>query len=420
MKKTILVGIVAIALLFAFTACEPQALDYPIAGDNDIANVIVTEAPKFYAGSIETTGYGTITVERVGGKTTTGVTAMFSVLSDSNKVLPGKNPVAVAFGGVSGTAPNGTTWATTVDAIELESIVFESDYVEGTEISDAKEVGIKSVVGTYTDGTTISLLNNSSYSEGVSKSLDKENSAIVITAAAGVYSTEAVTASLKITLAPEEEVTPTVATVWTLQVADEDGVYADYAATTNKPSINWGETKADILSQIRIVAKTTTTVGEDITTTTEVLSEGSDYAIQGIASGELKNSGTFNVIPLVDIVAEKITFSITQYSYDVVDAINWEGMTVAWAETPENLRVGKALSTTTTSNPDIVVTLKKLSGEAVTSYSISYIGIYSYPETDYKEGDTVTPTVKITVGTGASAESATRTLPQKALGPKTN
>lgn len=219
MKKTILVGIVAIAMLFAFTACEPQALDYPIAGDNDIANVIVTEAPKFYAGSTETTGYGTITVERVGGKTTTGVTAMFSVLSDSNKVLPGKNPVAVAFGGISGTTPNGTTWATTVDAIELESIVFESDYVEGTEISDAKDVGIKSVVGTYTDGTTISLLNNSSYSDGVSKSLDKENSTIVITAAAGVYSTEAVKATLSVKVAETEA--PGISAV-TVTYGDED------------------------------------------------------------------------------------------------------------------------------------------------------------------------------------------------------
>ena len=219
MKKTILVGIVAIAMLFAFTACEPQALDYPIAGDNDIANVIVTEAPKFYAGSTNTTGYGTITVERVGGKTTTGVTAMFSVIGEDNKVQPGKNPVTVSFGAVSGTTPSGTTWATTVDAIELESIAFESNYVEGTEVSNANQVGIKSVVGTYTDGTTIELLTNNTYAAGVSKSLDVKNSAIVITAKAGVYSTDAVTASLSVKV--EETTEPGISAV-TVTYGDAD------------------------------------------------------------------------------------------------------------------------------------------------------------------------------------------------------
>lgn len=408
MKKTIIVAFVAFAMLFAFTACEPQALDYPIAGDNDIANIVVSEAPAFYAGSTDTTGYGTITVERVGGKTTSDVSAKFEI--DAAKVLPGVNPVKVTFG-----ENGGKTWTTTIESIELQSIAIESDtYVEGTEVSSADDVVLSSVKGTYTDGHVVPLTIGST--SGVSKTLDKEASAIVVTAKEGVYSKAEVKGTLAVTVKAEEAATPTVATVWTLQVANADGEYADYNASTNKPSINWGETKADILSQIRIVAKTTTTVDEKATVETKILSEGTDYVVQGVASGELKANGTFNVIPLVDTAAEKITFSTTQYSYTVVDAINWEGLTVVWATTPVNCKVGGTLDKTSgATNKDIVVTLKKLSGEAVTSYSVSYIGISSYPETDYEAGDYVTPTVKITVGT----ESATRTLEQKALGEKT-
>ena len=403
MKKTILVGLTVIAMLFAFTACEQQPLDYPIAGDNDIANIVVSEAPVFYAGSTDTTGYGTITIERVGGNTTPGVTAKFTI--SSGKVAPGVNPVEVAFG------ENGATkWTTTVTSVELQSIAIESDtYVAGTEVTKADDVVLSSVKGTYADGHVVDLVIGSD--TGVSKTLDKEASAIVVTAKEGVYSKAEVKGTLAVTVKAEEAATPVVATVWTLQVADEDGEYNDYVATTNQPSIYWGETKADILSQIRIVAKTTTTVGDDKTVETKILSEGTDYVVQGIASGELKTAGNFNVIPLVDTAAEKITFSTTQYAYSVVDAINWAGLTVEWAEEPANCKVGGTLSTTSTANPDIVVTLKKLSGTAVTSYTVSYVGISSYPATDYKAGDTVTPTVKITVGT----ESATRTLAQKAL-----
>lgn len=406
MKKTIIVAFVAFAMLFAFTACEPQALDYPIAGDNDIANIVVSEAPAFYAGSTDTTGYGTITVERVGGKTTSDVSAKFEI--EAAKVLPGVNPVKVTFG-----ENGGKTWTTTIESIELQSIAIESDtYVEGTEVSSADDVALSSIKGTYTDGHVVTLTIGST--SGVSKTLDKEASAIVVTAKEGVYSKAEVKGTLAVTVKAEEAGTPTVTTVWTLQVANADGEYADYNASTNKPSINWGETKADILSQIRIVAKTTTTVDEKETVETKVLSEGTDYVVQGVASGELKENGTFNVIPLVDTA--KILFTTTQYSYTVVDAINWDGLTVVWAATPVNCKVGRTLDKTSgATNKDIVVTLKKLSGEAVTSYSVSYIGISSYPETDYEAGDYVTPTVKITVGT----ESATRTLEQKALGEKT-
>ena len=199
-KKSIFVVALAALMLIAFTACEQQVPNIPLEGDNDIANVIVNEAPSFYAGSAVNTGYGTITVERVGGKTTSNVTALFTVTVGEDKLIaPGTNPVTVTFG-----ADDGTSWTTTVEAVELESITFESDYVEGTKVSSKDDVRVKSVVGTYTDGETVNLLPDGSYAKGVSKSLDTEKSAILVTAAAGVYSKAAVSGSQTVTLADIE------------------------------------------------------------------------------------------------------------------------------------------------------------------------------------------------------------------------
>ena len=415
MKKTILVGMIAVMMLFAFTACEPQSLNYPIAGDNDIASVSLSNVTAFYAGSTDTEGTAEVTIHRVGGGTTTGVLGIVEL--DGTSVQPGINKGTVSFGAVKGTSFE-YTYPITVEAVSVESLDVEYDEADlENEISAATALAV-TVKGVYADGTMTDAI--AFVKDGVlSRKFNDERTAIVYTLAKGTYSDVDVTASVNVKTPALDE--PTVATVWTVQVADKDGKYTPYAATSNEPSINYNQTKSELLAKIRIVATTTTTPEQgEATTTTKVLSEGTDYVIQGIASGALIADGTFTVVPLVDTVAQGITFSTTTINYNVVDAIDWNGMTVVWAANPTNCKVGGTLSTTVTSNPDITVTLKKLSGEAVTTgYTISYIGVYSYPATDYKAGDPVTPTVKITYGSGATAESATRTLSQRSLAPAT-
>ena len=201
-KKSIFVVALAALMLIAFTACEQQVPNIPLEGDNDIANVIVNEAPTFYAGTTVNTGYGTITVERVGGKTTSNITALFTIsLEEDALIAPGTNPVEIAFG-----TNSASKWTTTIESVSLESIAIASEtYKEGTEVSNASDVKLSSVVGTYTDGKTIDLLPNGVYATGVSKSLDVENSAIVVTAKAGVYSVDEVKGTLDVTVKEAEE-----------------------------------------------------------------------------------------------------------------------------------------------------------------------------------------------------------------------
>ena len=200
-KKSIFVVALAALMLIAFTACEQQVPNIPLEGDNDIANVIVNEAPTFYAGTSVNTGYGTITVERVGGKTTSNITALFTVsLAEDALIAPGTNPVEITFG-----TNNNTKWTTTIESVTLESIAVVSEtYKEGTEVSAPSDVKLSSVIGTYTDGKTIDLLPNGTYAKGVAKSLDVENSAIVVTAAAGIYSADEVKGTLDVTVKEAE------------------------------------------------------------------------------------------------------------------------------------------------------------------------------------------------------------------------
>ena len=215
MKKTILVSLIAVAMLFAFTACEPQSLDYPIAGDNDIANIVVTEAPKFYAGTDVTaaeTQYGTITVQRVGGGTTTGVTAEFTLVATTGKIAVGANPVKVKFGNTTDT----TEWMTTVQSIELASLEAKTSYITETAIDSASDVEITGLTGVWADGYTqaVSIDNTN-----VTKTLNRETSSVVISAKAGSYASAAVSTSIAVKLAPEE--TPVITAV-EVTYGDED------------------------------------------------------------------------------------------------------------------------------------------------------------------------------------------------------
>ena len=413
-KKSIFVVALAALMLIAFTACEQQVPNIPLEGDNAIANIIVTEAPKFYAGSSETTGYGTITVERVGGKTTTDVTALFTVKTtdENKKVAVGTNPVEVTFGN-----NNTDKWMTTVDALSVESLDISYDEADLEKTFSTPYELTVTVKGVYTDGATTGTLSFGAGS--LSRAFNDDRTAIVYTLSKGDYSNEDVTESVSVKTTPVDE--PTVATTWKIQVLNEDGEYEDYTTspTANNPSINYNQTKSDLLAKIRVIAVTTTTPSEgDPTEATKVLSEGTDYVTQGVAAGNLTTGGTLTVVPLVD--TSDITFTEKAVTFTVVDAIDWNSLAVVWTSNPTNCKVGGTLSTATSANPDITVTLKRLSGTAVTTgYTISYIGPYSFPATDFEEGDLVSPTVKVTVGTGVTAESDVETLTQRALGPAT-
>ena len=216
MKRFILVAIVAVSMLFAFTACEQQPLDYPIAGDNDIANVAVSNVSTFYAGDDQITGTATVTVTRVGGGTTSGILGIVKI--DGSKVSAGVNNATVSFGAKSGESYE-YVYPIQVEAASVESLEVKYDEKTTTGVSQATDVDVKSVVGVYADGTKTDSL---ALGTVVTRALNDARTAVVYTLSADQgYGTEDVTFSVDVTATP---VTPATVESLAVTYGDDDSV----------------------------------------------------------------------------------------------------------------------------------------------------------------------------------------------------
>ena len=214
MKRFILVAIVAVSMLFAFTACEQQPLDYPIAGDNDIANVAVSNVSTFYAGDDQITGTATVTVTRVGGGTTSGILGIVKI--DGSKVSAGVNNATVSFGAKSGESYE-YVYPIQVEAASVESLEVKYDEKTTTGVSQATDVDVKSVVGVYADGTKTDSL---ALGTVVTRALNDARTAVVYTLSADQgYGTEDVTFSVDVTATP---VTPATVESLAVTYGDDD------------------------------------------------------------------------------------------------------------------------------------------------------------------------------------------------------
>ena len=186
MKSTKSIFVVALAalMLVAFTACNQT----PTWGDNEVANVTVVSADKFYAGSTEKTGNAVVTVERVGGKTTENVAAKIEITG--NSIVPGTNAAKVSYG-EEGT--KASTWMTTVEALSVTEL--EIKYTEPTgPIGSKEELAVDAVYGIYSDGTKTGNIIAS-----VSSDFNEDKTAIVFTLSSTYnYSSETVSASVDV------------------------------------------------------------------------------------------------------------------------------------------------------------------------------------------------------------------------------
>ncbi len=418
--RKILVGLIAAMMLFAFTACEPSSMTVNNVNGVPVAATI-TSSGSFYAGTSANNTPVVVSVTYDNGYVLENVNAK---LASTGNVKAGTN-----YGTVSIPVADSSTGSaldvsfTGIAATELRLALDEDvkvEYAKADITSETATIDTDGVTATlvYADGHERTLTSDVSYKFNGTAAASYQDSTAVIATVTGTNLTaddKDLTAEYAIEVTDYTAPATTVTVTWNVQVADEDGEYTNYNSSSNKPSILWGETKSDLLANIRVLATTTTKVGNGApTTTTEVLTQGSDYQVYGIPSGELKTAGSFTVVPLVDTTGTPaITFSDTTVSYDVVDDVDWNSLSVTWAETPKNLKVEGTLSTT--SGDDVVVSLKKLSGTAIdTGVTFSYIGVYSFPEEDFTAGQSVSPVVKVTYGD----EFKTATLSAKALGAK--
>ena len=403
MRKSILIGVLAALMLFAFTACEPGT------------NTVIQESGNktaMVATLVDFDGYLAGTTATEAGLDN-GVSVVANITYDNGYVLEN---VAGKLTSTSAVVP-GTNWGTFtygdsqtlnvqfkgIPATEFKLEVAETaktEYVKADIKSATETIDTDDITATlvFENGEEISASSVVSYKFNGTAAASYYDSTAVIATVTGTGLTadgKDLTAEYKIEVTDYEPTAPIVTKSWAINVNGKAGTAV---------SINYNQTKNDVVSQITVVETTTT----DGVASTRTLTRNVDYVIQGIPSGALTTAGTFNVVPLIDM--EEITFTTKNGTYTVVDSVDWSTLSVAWAqETTDNLCVGGTLVAN-----DVAVTLKTLSGADASSVNKEYIGVYSFPETDYEEGQSVTVTVKVTCGD----HSEQRDLPQKALGPK--
>lgn len=198
MRKSILIGALCVLMLFAFTACEPQQMNWPYTGTDakDVVNIELTDpaSVKAYAGkSLDVDTY--INIERLDD---TVDTVIGTITFDSLK--PGVNTVNVTWGNPS----DNNSGKMFITADELTSLEVEYDVTKTVEdgvstITDADtaKAGIVSVTGYYSDGTPLTL-------ESYNVKLD--GTTFTVSYSAASYTTKEISWSTEVTLAPESDV----------------------------------------------------------------------------------------------------------------------------------------------------------------------------------------------------------------------
>ena len=393
MKKSISAILIAALMLFAFTACEQQMPNIPLDGDNDIAKVTVVDTPVFYAGSTQNTGTATINIERVGGKTTTDVSAILEVtLGNTGRILPGTNQATVSFGSIS-TSGYEYEYPVTVDALSIESLQVTVDEDTLTDVSEVTDVTVESIYGVYSDGTRTASLQVGSQ---VSRAFSADGNSIIYTLPGGTYSNDDVTFSVAV----ERAVEPVVpATQWVV-IAEQDsedfalpeiGDDISEAGYTSDITIDFGTSVSSVRNSIHVYALT----ADDV-----VVSEITDFTIYGLPTSSAFNqmedgspvtSYTYTVEANSYADLEGITFTDNTGDITVEDGIDLASIEVTWAADTEYV----ATVGTMPEDSDFAVEVTTLSG-ADLSNSVALDVVYPHAIYSENVGDYIYFTVTVT------------------------
>ena len=399
MKKSISVILVAALMLIAFTACEQQPINMPgSASDYEVAKVTVasidTSVKAMYEGDTNWSGVGTVNIVYKSGRTVDGVTATIVIPN----VLAGTS-VGYASVAASVSTDQETPSVTAIDAypvtvsgyailrtgIEVVDTITDEDLTvskdgyatwnpQGTLEGLAKK--ITSVKYTFADGTTSSSVSD--YTFEYDSDEKAEITKVVLTA--GSFTEE-----WPMDITPAEE----KATAWEIYY---DGKV--YSANDNPIEVTWGDTKASLLSKISIMG----TFG---TEKREI--PASDYAIYGLPAVFNQKSGagdqatavksyTLTVESKVDMTG--ITFTTTTATVTVDDPVDWSTFTsLAWVDGYAP-KVGDSINVR--DNLKAVTGMKKMSGDSISTVTVTVVTPKEYYETDYSEKDTVTVTFNVT------------------------
>ena len=158
MRKSILIGVLAALMLFAFTACEAQVPNLPVQGGKDIANITVTST-TVYAGEVYSDSVpAVVSIVYKDGTTTDNVAVQLTVTGTDKKATAGSNFGTVAYEGLKDSSGKAVNWTVEYQAIAVTdaNVTVDEDDLEVAYTalsSDSTITGDVTLV--FADGNTI-------------------------------------------------------------------------------------------------------------------------------------------------------------------------------------------------------------------------------------------------------------------------
>ena len=158
MRKSILIGVLASLMLFAFTACEAQVPNLPVQGGKDIANITVTST-TVYAGEVYSDSVpAVVSIVYKDGTTTDNVAVQLTVTGTDKKATAGSNFGTVAYEGLKDSSGKAVNWTVEYQAIAVTdaNVTVDEDDLEVAYTalsSDSTITGDVTLV--FADGNTI-------------------------------------------------------------------------------------------------------------------------------------------------------------------------------------------------------------------------------------------------------------------------
>ena len=319
MRKSILIGVLAALMLFAFTACENQVPNLPVQGGKDVANITVTSTTVYAGQEYNESVPAVVSIVYKDGTTTDNVAVQLTVTGGTAKA--GSNFGTIAYEGLKDSTGKAVDWT-----VEYQAIAVTDANVTVDE--DALEVEYDDLSSPSTIKGNVSLVYADGYvTPAVEETLSwnaedvEDITAVEYTVPATLTGVEAIVKSFDLTITGKTA--PVVAT-WS-QKADAQGTKhyfgetVEFAVEGKDSACMLVETvyQSDFTSKFTVTSITTT---ED-TKTVELSTIPTTYGLTAVTVKAYSNDNPFKSVTVTIPAGDDYVANVTADTIYIPTAI---------------------------------------------------------------------------------------------------
>ena len=311
MRKSILIGVLAALMLFAFTACENQVPNLPVQGGKDVANITVTSTTVYAGQDYTETVPAVVSIVYKDGTTTDNVAVQLTVTDNIAKA--GSNFGTVAYEGLKDSSGKAVNWTVEYQAIAVKdaNVVVDEDALKVAYSALSSASTIKGNVSlVYADGY-VTPAKKETLSWNAETSTPEKITAVEYTVPATLTGAEEIVKSFDLTITGKTA--PVVAT-WT-QKADAQGTKHYFGETVefavegkdSASKLVETVTQSDFTSKFTVTSITTT---ED-SKTVELSTIPTTYGLTAVTVKAYSNDNPFKSVTVTIPAGDDYVANVT-------------------------------------------------------------------------------------------------------------